>query len=232
MKKKIGIIGGMGPSASAHFYTLLIKYAQELYGVCDNDAFPEMYLVSLPVPDFIQSERYKDQAERMLIDRIEKMNTMGITMYCMACNTGHLLLESLKRHTDVPFVSLLDVIPEYVVSQKIHTIGILGTPTTVKTKLVTERLELSGVRVIEPEHGEIQQLGEIIRETIAGKNFESNSKTVQLIVQGMLRKGAEAILESCTELPLIMPKQHMVRVIDTMDILAREVLAQYYKEEI
>lgn len=226
--KAIGIIGGMGPEASAHFYQMLISHAQKDYNIMKNEDFPEIYLASIPVPDFITNEKREGEALEMLLKRVEEMDKLPISFFCMACNTGHLLIDKLKTKTGKPFVSLLDELPKFLKRQKVKKAGLLATPTTIKTKLYHKPLEKVDIEIITPRNGDQQLLGQIILETIGGKNLEHNKVLVQKIARRLLDKGAEAIVESCTEIPLIFPKQHLVPVFDTLEILAQAVLRKYY----
>lgn len=229
MKNKIiGIIGGMGPEASAHFYKLLIYHAQKDFGADKNEDFPEIFLDSIPVPDFISSEDREEEALDMLIERVKMMDKLPISFFCMACNTGHLLIDKLQKYSNKPFVSLLTEVPKYVKKQKVKKVGLLATPTTIRTKMYQKPLEKSGIEIIVPKNGDVNLLGNIILETIAGKNIEHNRILVQHIARRLLDRRAEAIIESCTELPLIFPRQHLVPVFDTLEILAMAVLKKYY----
>lgn len=228
LRGAIGIIGGMGPEASRHFYGLLISHAQKDYHIEKNEDFPEIYLASIPVSDFISDEKREKEALKMLKDRVREMDKLPISFFCMACNTGHLLLDKLKKQTEKPFISLIEEVPRFIKKQKIKKIGLLATPTTIKTKLYQKPLEKEHIETIVPKNGDIKLLGEIIKETIAGKNLEDNKILIQHIAKRLLRLGAEGIIESCTEIPLIFPKQHLVPVFDTLEILADAVLKKYY----
>lgn len=226
--KAIGIIGGMGPEASQHFYKLLIYYAQKDYGVVKNEEFPEIYLASIPVPDFINSSKKQKEALRMLKSRIRQMNKLPISFFCLACNTAHLLINELRKETDKPFVSLLEELPDALLKSEIKKVGLLATPTAIKSKMYQRILNKKGIEVMTPDNNDQALLGKIIAETIAGKNYEGNGVEVQKIARTLLDRGAEGIIEACTEIPLIFPKQHLVPVFDTLDILARAVLERYY----
>lgn len=228
VQKLIGIIGGMGPEASAYFYELLIRHAQNQYGVRKNNEYPDLYLASVPVPDFITDEKDRDKALNMLRVKMREMESLPISFYCMACNTGHLMIDTLRSLTKKPFISLLEEVPQYLRKARIRKIGLLATPTTIRTKLYEKPLNGAGIEVIVPNKNELEMLGGIILQTIAGKNKEENSDSVQSIARNMLDKGAEGILESCTEIPLIFPKQKLVPVFDTLEILAEAVLEKYY----
>lgn len=227
-KKIIGIIGGMGPEASAHFYSLLIHHAQKEYGIEKNEDFPEIILASIPVPDFISDEKREKEALEMLMNRVKELDKLDISFFCMACNTGHLLLDKLRQKTKKPFVSLLEELPRFIKKKKLKKVGLLATPTTIKTKLFENKLKEKGIEIILPKNGDVQLLGRIILDTIAGKKMEENKILVQKIAKKLLDRGAEGIIESCTEIPLIFPKQHLVPVFDTLEILAQAVLRKYY----
>lgn len=227
-KKAIGIIGGMGPDASQYFYKLLICRAQRDYHVGKNEDFPEIYLASIPVPDFITSEERKEEALLMLLDRLNRMDSLPVSFFCLACNTGHLLLEDLRRETNKPFISLLEVVPRFLKRKQINKIGLLATPTTIQTKMYEKPLEKKGIELILPSSGDIKILGDIILNTVAGKNFDNNQFLIQRIARRLLDSGAQGILEACTEIPQIFPKQHLIPVFDTLEILADAVLKRYY----
>ena len=62
-KPKIGLIGGMGPFASASFLQILLKKAA-IRGAKNGDEFPEILLNSVPVTDFISDTEALPQAEK------------------------------------------------------------------------------------------------------------------------------------------------------------------------
>lgn len=229
--KAIGIIGGMGPEASQYFYGLLIKKAQRDYGVKSNNEFPEVYIASIPVPDFIEDQKKVNEALETLCNRMKLMELLPIAFYCLACNTGHILIDELRTKTQKPFMSLLEEVPKFLKERNVGKVGLMATPMTIEMGLYQGPLKRVGIEMFVPGKTDQVRLGKIIKETIAGVNKEKNSVEVQKIAKGLLSKGAEAILETCTEIPLIFPVQHLVPVYDSLEILAEAVLKRYYKKE-
>ena len=227
--KAIGIIGGMGPEASEEFYRLLTYHAQKNYAAEKNEDFPEIYLSSIPFPYFINNEKKKLTALNMLIHRVKEMNKLPIGFFCMACNTGHLLLGDLQKVTDKPFVSLLVELPKYLKGKKIKKVGILATPTTIRSKMYEKTLKQYGIELITPNSEDTEKLGKIILDIVAGRNKEKNLITVKQIAHKLLKQDAEGIIEGCTEIPLIFPKQHIIPMYNTLEILALAVLKKYYE---
>ena len=65
-KPKIGLIGGVGPQASAYLYQEMIRSAQDNHGARQNHQYPDMVIHSLPIPDFISDTSQLPSAKNML----------------------------------------------------------------------------------------------------------------------------------------------------------------------
>lgn len=229
MKKPIGIIGGMGPEASALLYTMLVDMAVKEFDAKHNDEFPNIVLHSLPVPDFISDEKQRRQALKMLKQSVRYLNTYSLSSIAIACNTAHILLPSLKPLSKATFVSIIDVVVKEVVRQKLHTVGVLGTPSTLRYGLYQEKLLQSGVQPIVPTSKQIDMLESVIRNVLAGKILAKDAKTLTQIAETLKKQGAEGIILGCTELPLVFPTKYSLPVFNSLQILARALLQRYYK---
>ncbi len=65
-KPKIGIIGGVGPQASAYLYQEIIRSAQHDHAATLNHQYPDLVIHSLPIPDFISDTSQLTLAKKML----------------------------------------------------------------------------------------------------------------------------------------------------------------------
>lgn len=138
MKKerpKIGILGGMGPQASAHLVKLLVDISAKEFGAKNNDDFPEILLDSVPIPDFICDESKKEIGWKMFQQRIKSMDKIGIGIFAISCNTVHILLNQLQLATKVQFISMIDEIVKEVRSLGAKKVGLLASPTTCKSRI-------------------------------------------------------------------------------------------------
>ncbi len=138
MKKQrsvIGILGGMGPQASAHLVKLLVDKSAREFGAKNCEDFPEIILDSLPHPDFISNKRNSKIVLKMLTERIKKMEKMNVSVFALACNTAHILLDQLKSTSKTPFISMIDEIAKEVNNCRINKVGLLTSPTALETGL-------------------------------------------------------------------------------------------------
>ena len=68
---RIVIIGGMGPQASLSLHQRIID-AAVLHGATNNEDFPEITHVSIPVADFIADETNKTFAASQILSALER----------------------------------------------------------------------------------------------------------------------------------------------------------------
>lgn len=231
MKKNniIGLIGGMGPYASAYFYKLLLKKSHYSYNAINNDDYPEIVIDSVPVPDFISNTKQLQKAKDILIIRTKKLKEFGCNIMTMVCNTGHILYPDLEISSGIKMISLIDLVKEKVILLNMKRVGLLATRMTIKKRIYHNIFNGSGIEIINPDRG-IQELHEkIIRSVIANgeaNNFENELlKTTQEYIKN---EHLDGVILGCTELPLVFPKSKFKNVIDSLDVLADSLLAKYY----
>lgn len=226
--KSIAILGGMGPEASYYMYNSLINLAVSKFGAKNNDDFPEIILYSIPVPDFISSDKDRKKALEMLKKRVKQVNKLDISCLAIACNTAHVLLPDLRKVSKVPFVSMIEEVAKKIISQKYKTIGIMGTPSTLKYKLYQKPLLEAEVKVIILTETQIKILESVIRNVIAGKILKFDSQKLIKIANSLKKQGAEGIILGCTELPLVFPQKYSLPIFNSTLVLAEALLKKYY----
>lgn len=228
IKKSIGILGGMGPQASACLLNILIDLSIKEFGAKDGDNFPEIILYSIPVPDFISDSNRKLKAFKMLKKRVIELNKCNVSCLSIACNTAHVLLENLQEVSEAPFISMIDEVARAVDKAQLEKVGILGTPLTIKSKLYQKALGKFNIECIEPGENELEILEKTIRNVIAGCANLNDRDLLLSIADKLKKRGAEGFVLGCTELPLIFPKRKLP-VFNSLEILARSLLLNYYK---
>ncbi|PIP53225.1 hypothetical protein COX08_02200 [Candidatus Beckwithbacteria bacterium CG23_combo_of_CG06-09_8_20_14_all_34_8] len=201
-----------------------------VFGVANNDCYPEVLLNSIPVPDLVTNTNDMQVVMQMLIDRVNMFDKTNVGVMSIACNTLHILLPKLQKLTNIPFVSMIDVVVGDVIKKGYKKVGLLASPTTIKTRLYQQALQAQDVRVGIPTREQIIDLGNIIQNIISGK---SNQKLPLIEIANDLVKSSkvEAIILGCTELPLVFPRRFRVPVLNSIDILASKLVNYYYKKE-
>lgn len=224
--KIIGILGGMGPQASARMVALLVDLSAKEFKAKNGDDFPEIILDSIPIPDFISNKKNKEIALNMLKKRVKLMNKMGVRIFAISCNTAHVLFDDLQSESNVPFISMIDEIAKSVKSLGIKKVGLLASPMTFETGLFKNMQ----VELICPSKIQLEVLENIIRNIISGKIQKTDRIKLIEIAKSLQEKGAEGIILGCTELPLIFPKRFEIPIFNSLEILARALLKAHYQE--
>lgn len=234
MQKKhiIGVIGGMGPQASAEFYRLLVEGAKLGYGARNNDEFPEILLDSVLVPDFLADTRKMEEAALLLEDRTRRLTAFGVSMLTMPCNTACILADRLKQKTDKPFVFVVDEVVRRVVAGGKQVL-LLASPTSLRLGLYQVQFAHYGVPYVVPHKREYRELEHIIRATLAGEDHKFFTKKLTKIAERYVpAHNVDCIILGCTELPLVFPSSYRLPVYSSLSILAESILKRYYKEVI
>lgn len=202
MKKTIGILGGMGPMATADLFqkiTVLTDAAgdnQHIRVYIDSNA-------SIPDRTAAILSGGEDPVPAMT-DSLRKLEACGADCVIMPCNTAHYFLSRLAPLTKLPFLSMIEAAAKACRAQfPGKTAGILGTTGTLSAGLYQDALTAEGVSFLLPEEEERAALMEVIYQGVkAGAPPSRYREAFRSVVEGMGGRGAACFLLACTELPL------------------------------
>ncbi len=201
-KKTIGILGGMGPLATADlFHKIVSLTAADCDGehvrvyIDSNSAIPDRTAAILGQgPDPFPAMR----------DSLRKLESCGADCVIMPCNTAHYFLPRLQGLTDIPFLSILESAAK---ACRAHfpgkTAGILATRGTLSAGLYQAALEKEGVSCLVPEDWEQDALMDVIYGGVkAGAKPECYRTNLVSVLETLSARGADYFVLGCTELPL------------------------------
>lgn len=227
--KKIGIIGGVGPQSTNFIYKKIIEFSQTKYGAKNNNDYPYLIFESLPIPDFISNRKHLNEAKEMLIKSAQILENAGATKLAIGSNTVHILIEELKKHIKVDFISVIETVSKKVAKKKIKTVGLLGSPVLVKSGLYERELKKYGIDLILPNRKQLEISESIIRDVLAGMNNVFLKKEYISLLHSMYDFGAENIILGCTELPQAINYEALHgKTIDSDEVLAEAIVDYYY----
>lgn len=230
MKQPIGIIGGMGPQASQELYRLLIERARATYGARTNDAYPEILIDSVPVPDFLSDTDQMEQAAQMLEDRVRRLNSYGVSTLTLACNTACILIDRLQKQTDIPIISVIDEVTKQI---KMHSrVLLLASPTSLRMELYQRALSRLGISFVVPQEEDYEKLENIIRGVLEGSDRKNlMQQLIQIVDRYRREMHIDGIVLGCTELPLVFPDKYSIVSYSSLSILADVLLKRYYTKK-
>jgi aspartate racemase len=230
IKRKIGIIGGVGPQATSVLYSEIMHFAQKKYKARDNDDYPYIVIESVPIPDFISDKKQINEAEHMLEKTVKNLEKVGCERICIASNTVHLLLPKLQKVTKVPFISMIDLVARRCKKIGFKKVGIVASSMTIGMELYKEELEKYGIEIVRPNVKQREIIDKIIRYVLAGADNGRERKEYIGILHDLMDNGAEGIILGCTELPLAINYEALGnKVVNSMKVLAEGVVDYCYE---
>lgn len=222
----IGILGGMGPQASARLYELLIEGTKAYTPAAIDSDYPEIVLLNVPVPNFISNKKQMDKAKKMLIERTILLEQAGCIVNGIACNTVYILLADLQAVTKVPFLSIPRLVAERVEAAGFERVGLLATPSTLDSNLYDKALRETVL--VRPEAKTAEKIEALIYKQLQNRISVNDRKSLRKLVRGFKKaEKLDVVILGCTELPLIYGKADK-RVIDTLQLLADGLLETYF----
>jgi aspartate racemase len=218
----LGVLGGMGPLASAQFMarlTLLTPAGR------DQDHVPAVLWSDPRVPDRTRGRLAGGEDPLpWLLRGLRGLQAAGCGAVAIPCNTAHGWYDEMTG-VGLPILHIVDaaaaalrrVVPSGVV-------GVMGTAATLHMRLYQDRLEGLGWRVIVPTDG---AMGGLVTPAIARVKANRVAEAYEPLadaVRGLAERGAQAVILGCTEIPLGIqagPWQQLgVPLVDTIDALA------------
>jgi aspartate racemase len=225
----LGIFGGMGPEATARFYSHIIELTP---AEADQDHIPSL-IYSLPqVPDRTASIKRNDSSIiPWIVEGVTRLENAGASFIAIPCNTVHYYFDHMQKAVRVP---ILHMIRETVAKIRENhkdavKIGLLATEGTIESGLYEKELEKGGLTAIIPDQRtEREKVMKAISGIKSGSDFRINRDLLAEAGRHLLERGAELILLGCTEIPLAFdPEKVDVPVIDASRVLAGRSVRMY-----
>ncbi|CDL80109.1 aspartate/glutamate racemase family protein [Xenorhabdus cabanillasii] len=201
MKKIIGILGGMGPAATVDAMEKIIKNTS---ANCDQEHIPVIAISFPDIPDRTENILSGGKSPlKQILAALRILEDAGAQYIIMPCNTAHYWYDELKAETKVPFLNMIDITCNKVVSEGMNNIAILATTGTIKAELYQNRLKKENINFVIP--GDIQQ--GIIMESILAYKSGDEERAYQLlksIISQLKDIGVENFILGCSEIPIIL----------------------------
>lgn len=219
--KVIGLIGGMSWESSAEYYRLINQRVKERLGGYSS-AKSLMYSVDFAEIEALQVQNRWDEAGELLADAAKRLEAGGADFILLCTNTMHKVADTIQKSVSIPFVHIADATCEAVKAQGLKKVALLGTRYTMEQDFYKQRLIDSGLEVIVPEKTDRDTVHNIIYEELVQGVVKHESRLrYQIIINCLMKRGAEGVILGCTEIGLLIkPEDSPVPVFDTTVIHA------------
>ena len=206
-KKTIGILGGMGPLATADLFQKITLHTvaacdQEHPRVCidSNTDIADRTAALLhggadPVGEMVKSAR--------------RLESIGADFLIMPCNTAHNFYDAVAQSVSIPVLHMISLTRDALKARGVRCAGLLATDGTVQTGIYQRTFEGSGIELLVPE-GEAQSaVMDIIYNGVKAGDLTHDASAFRRACEGLLSRGAEVLILGCTELPPAFDLYHL-----------------------
>ena len=219
-KKLLGVLGGLGPMATAYYMQLVISMTK---ADRDQEHIPMLVYNAPFIPDrtgYILKKISTSPAP-VMADVAQTLERENVGCIVIPCVTAHYFWQDVQDAVKVPVLSVVKGTAGYLQRHGIRKAGIMATDGTISTGLLQKALENEGITAVLPDaQGQKGVMDIIYRDIKAG-----NPPDMELFrnISAQLREnGAEVIILACTELSLIKRDYPIgAGYIDVMDVLAQ-----------
>jgi len=221
-QKIIGILGGMGPEATADLFSKIIKLTHaekdqdHIRIIIDNNPnIPDRTAAIIgigkdPLPDLISTAQNLERA--------------GADFLIMPCNTAHSFISEISKNIHIPILNMIEETSNYIKKYfpTLKKVSLFASKGTYKAKLYNTFFDQANIQIMIPSFKEQQLIMEIIYKVKSGILLNKLKKEMIELSEEQIKKGSQAIIAGCTEIPLVLKNGDIeIPVIDPTYILAK-----------
>jgi aspartate racemase len=224
--KTIGLLGGMSWESSALYYRSINGTVKEKLGGL-HSARIAMVSVDFHEIEALQRQGEWDQAGDILARAAHQIQVAGADFLLICTNTMHKVVPQIEEAITIPILHIADATAMRIREDGFRTIGLLGTRFTMEQDFYAGRLSKKyGLNVLVPAQTDRELVHRVIyEELVLGVVREASRHEFLRIMNGLRDRGAEGIIEGCTEIVMLVQQQHTdIPLFDTTAIHAEEAV--------
>lgn len=219
--KRLGVIGGLGPAATAYFLERLVAFTD---AERDQDHVDAVILNRPWIPDrtaYILGLSDHSPVPPM-VDAICDLERLDATALAIPCVTSHRFYDELQEAAgETPIINMVSETARLLAENDVECAGIMATSGTVESVLFQRALDAEGIPwVIPGAEGQKRVMHLIYQNVKAGRPVETD--LLSCVVEELTEVGATCAILGCTELSF-MRKDHKIGMpsLDALEALAR-----------
>lgn len=215
----VGVIGGVGPAATAEFLMRVIGHTDAQR---DQDHADLVVFQHSTIPDrtaFIVGESDEDPSPVLAADAVT-LESLGVVAIVLPCNTASAFIETVRAAVTIPVVDIVDAAVEDAQARGWSRIGVLSTEGTRLAGAYVHAVEQRGLSIVHPSDASQALLNTLIYDQVkAGR--PPQRELFDAVLAEVFSGGADGAILGCTELSVAAALwESQDRVIDSLDSLA------------
>jgi aspartate racemase len=194
----LGLIGGLGPGATVHYYRELVAAIEKQARV------PRLLIAHADIAQVYVHVNAKDfdGLARYLAGLVASMAAGGAEFTAIVAATPHICSPQLVALSPLPLIDMLVEVANAVRARGVKRVALLGTRYTIETCMFGA---LGEFEVVMPTAGEIDRIHAIYMDIVAGRGTAAQTDELRQLAQTFVKRdGVEAVLLAGTDLTTVM----------------------------
>lgn len=224
-EKIIGILGGMGPEATADLYMRIIRAT---HVEKDQEHFRVIIDSNAKVPDRTPAILGTGPSPLpVMLETGLNLQRAGADFIIMPCNTAHYFHDRLQAGLEIPVLHMIRLSAEDTRRRhpNVGKAGLLATDGTLASRLYHESYGDQGIEIVAPSDESQRDVMKAIYRHIKRGDLETGGKMLHRVAHELMDAGAEAVICGCTEVSLVLHDGDLtVPVVDPLQVLAEKAV--------
>ena len=223
-KRRVGILGGMGPEATVLLMSRIIAMTPARD---DADHVPLVIDNNTQVPSRIRAliEKTGEDPAPVLAAMARGLEASGAKALAMPCNTAHCYAPQIEQAVQIPLLNMVELSAQQIAARgpAIRKVGLLASPAVRLTGIFERAFEPFGIDLIYADDQD--SLLRAIRAVKVDSRDSGAREALKLAAGNLLANGADMLLIACSELSIIADAIPAgAEALDTIDVLAGAVV--------
>jgi aspartate racemase len=224
----LGVLGGMGPLASASFMERLTALTP---AQVDQQHVPAILWSDPRIPDRTDAQLSGGEDPLpWLVNGANKLKQAGAGAIVVPCNSAHLWYDPLVEAVGLPVLHIVTAVASNLqrIGFQRGRIGLMGATATLKLGLYQRQLKALGYDCIVPHDDEMERYCMRPIRLVKANRIEEAYPLALECIELLRSRGAQAVVLGCTEYPIAVPHARRPEIglplLDSIDALALAAL--------
>ncbi|MEU9099926.1 amino acid racemase [Streptomyces sp. NPDC048361] len=232
----LGILGGMGPLATAAFYRTLVERTP---ADADQGHLPVLIWADPTVPDRTSALLGEGPSPLpALVAGARWLQQAGATCIAVPCNTAHAYAEQIAGATGADILDMIDAALRRAARSgpDVRRVGVLATRGTRMARLYEQAGQRLGLGVVQvPDDVQRAYVDPAIRAVKAGAHLadggdDGPERWIATAAEALKERGAQVAVAACTEIPLVArAAARVLPVVDSAEALVERALDRLWR---
>lgn len=219
---KVGVIGGMGPMATAKFMEIVINNTK---ADKDQDNVDMVICQYSSIPDrtsYILNEESENPVNEM-IEAAKTLEQVGCSFLVMPCNTATYFYNEIQKEINIPLLNIAELTAHYCKNKNAKKVGLMATDGTIKAGVYNQYFNNNELFI--PNEETQSRIMDVIYNEVK-QNKIPNKDNFLNIMDYFKNNNCDLIIMGCTELSVAVNELSIDDpiIVDSLTVLARETI--------